>query len=220
MSICEKCGAVAEGGSTCPRCGAALPANRSAKALARASSVIAAICLVSAAVDLGIDLSLHGRLGWSLIGLASSALGWMLIGFPMLVYRRPALFLAAMGAAILAYLWVLDGLTGATGWFLSLGLPIALAVMASGALAAFLSVKARRRGPNVGAFILISGTIACLALEGILSLHFRGRLVLTWSAIVAVSALPVAILLLGIQQRLRQPDPLSFADSPEDLGPG
>jgi hypothetical protein len=206
MIICADCGAEAEGGSTCPRCGAALPADRSAKALAFASAIIGAACGLAASVDLIADYARNGAFGWSLIGLASSALGWILIGFPMLVYRRPAIFLPAMGAAVIAYLWILDALTGGSGWFLPLALPIALASMVSGGLAALLCVKARRRGPNIGAFILFGSTLACVAIDAILSLHFRGEPILTWSGIVAVSALPVAFLLLGIQQRLRQPE--------------
>jgi hypothetical protein len=206
MVLCEKCGAEAEGGSTCPRCGAALPANRSAKALALASAIIGAGCALAAAVDLIIDYARGGALGWSLIGLASSALAWILIGFPMLTYRRPAVFLPVMGAAVLAYLWLLDGLTGGGGWFLSLALPLALAAMASGAISTLLCLRAKRRGPNVGAFVLFGCTLACLAIDGILSLRFGGRLAFSWSVIVAVAALPLAALLLGIQHRLRQPE--------------
>lgn len=207
MILCKKCGAEAEGGSTCPRCGAALPADRSAKPLALASGIIGAVCGLSASIGLLVDYSANGAFGWSLVGLASSALGWILIGFPMLCYRKPALFLPVMGAAALAYLWVLDAVTGGPSWFFPLGLPIALATMASGALSALLSVKARRRGPNIGAFILLGCGLACLALDGILSHHFRGAVSITWSAIVAAAALPVAFLLLGIQARLRLPVP-------------
>ena len=42
MTICVNCGAEAEGGSTCPRCGAQLPADRSAKGLALASGIVGA----------------------------------------------------------------------------------------------------------------------------------------------------------------------------------
>jgi hypothetical protein len=200
MIICSHCGAEGAGGTTCPRCGLALPADRSA------SGIIGLACGLAATAGLVLDYARHGSLGWSLVGLASSAIAWILIGFPMLTYRRPAIFLPVMAAGSLAYLWGLDALAGGSGWFLPLGLPLALSAMASGALSAVLSVKARRRGPNIGAFILFGCTLACLAVEGILSLHARGELSLTWSAIVAVAALPLAFLLLGIQGRLRQPD--------------
>jgi hypothetical protein len=205
MVICAKCGAESEGEATCPRCGAGFPADRSAKALALASSIVGAACGLFAAVELIVDYSRNGDFGWSLVGLASAALCWLLVGFPMLSYRRPALFLSVMGASTLAYLWILDELTGSLGWFVALALPIALAAMASGALATMLCLFARRRGPNVGAFVLFGCALACLAIESILSWHFRGAIRLTWSAIVTASALPLAFLLLGIQARLRQP---------------
>ena len=212
MIICEACGAAAEGGPTCPRCGVALPADRWAKSLGLASLIIGACCAVAAAVGLIVDLAIDRGLGWSLIGVASSTLGWLLVGFPMLAYRRPGLFLPVMGLASLAYLWVLDRLTGATGWFLSLALPIGLSAIAAGTLTALLCLKARRRGPNIAAYILFGATLACLAVEGILSAHFRAALSFTWSAIVAASALPVALLLLGIQKRLR-PSQRTLANS-------
>ncbi len=210
MIVCQVCGAEAEGGATCPRCGAALPADRWAKSLRRASFIIGACCAAVAAVAIVIAVALSEPPGWSLIGVASSILGWLLIGFPMVTYRRPAIFLPVMGLASLAYLWVLDRLIGASGWFLDLALPIGLSAMACATLPTLLCLKAKRRGPNIAAFILFGATLACLAIEGILSLHFRGSLSFSWSAIVAASALPVALLLLGIQSRIR-PSQRSFA---------
>lgn len=216
MTLCTKCGAEAEGGSTCPRCGAALPADRSAKPLALAAAILGAACGLGAAIDLIADYAQNGALTSSPISLASASLAWALVGFPMLTYRRPGLFLPVMGASVLAYLWVLDALTGASGWFLPLALPISLAVMASGAFTTALCVRTKRRGPNVGAFVLFGCTLACVAIEGVLSLHSGGALSLSWSVIVAAAALPVAFILLRIQGRLRQPLPaaqVSLANS-------
>ena len=204
MINCVKCGTEGEGGATCPRCGAALPADRSAKPLALASNIIGVACGLVAVVELIVDLSQNGVLGWSIIGLASSTLAWLLVGFPMRHYRRPALFLPLMGISILAYLWILDALTVDPPWFFPLALPIALSTMASGALSTVLSVRAKQRGPNIGAFILFGCTLTCLAVETVLSLHIAGVLSLSWSLIVAAATLPVAFLLLGIQGRLRQ----------------
>jgi hypothetical protein len=203
MTICTSCGAEAAGGNTCPRCGANLPEDRSSKALALASGIIGVVCGLGASTQLIIDYAQHGAFEWSLVSLASSALAWLLIGFPMLTYRKPALFLSVMGGSSVAYLWVLERLTGGH-WFLPLALPISLAAMASAFLAVWLCLRAKRRGPNIASFILFGGTIACLAVENILSLHFRGAWSFTWSAIVAASALPTALLLLGIQGRVRQ----------------
>jgi hypothetical protein len=202
MTTCTKCGAQAEGGSTCPRCGTLLPWDHSAKALAFASKIIAAACALFSAAAFALDYSRNGRFGWSLIALASAVLAWLLVGFPMLAFRKPALFLPVMGASALVYLLIIEKLSGGS-WFLSLALPIALTAVVAAALPVFLSIKANRRGPNIGAFILFGGTIACLGIENVLSLHYRGSWSFTWSAIVAVAALSLAFLLLGIQSRLR-----------------
>jgi hypothetical protein len=203
MIVCAYCGAEAEGGDTCPRCGNALPADRSAKALAFTSGLIGAACGLGASIGMIVDYARHGAFGWSLIGLASCVQGWILIGFPMLTYLKPALFLPVMGVASLAYLRVLEALTGGS-WFLPLALPLSLAAFASASLSVFLCLRARQRGPNVAAFILLGCTLACIAVENVLSLHFEGAWSFTWSAIVAASALPTALLLLGIQRRIRQ----------------
>jgi hypothetical protein len=203
MIVCAYCGAEVEGGDDCPRCGKALPENSSAKALAFTSALIGLACGLGASVEMIVDYAGHGAFGWSLIGLASSVTAWILIGFPMLTYRRPAFFLPVMGVAILAYLRVLERLTGGS-WFVPLALPITVAAFFSASLSVFLCLTARKRGPNVAAFILFGCTLACLAVENVLSLHFRGALSFTWSAIVAASALPTAALLIGIQKRIRQ----------------
>jgi hypothetical protein len=203
MSSCPKCGARAEGGSTCPRCGSPLPADRSATALSLASGIFGAVCGISASIGLIVDYSKNGAFTWSRVGLLSCALAWMLLGFPLLSYRRPRIFLPVMATAPIAYLWVLEIITGGS-WFLPLALPIALAGIGSAAFSVILCAKARRRGPNIAAFILFGGTLACIAVEIVVSLRLRGSPSFTWSAIVAVSALPLAALLLGIQHRLRQ----------------
>ncbi len=207
MTLCEKCGAEAVGGSpNCPRCGSPLPADRSARGLAIASMIIGAACALSAFIQLLI-YSGDGRFDFSLISLISSAAFWILVGFPMLSYRRPALFLPVMGATIVGYLWALERLTGASGWFLSTALPIALAAMAAGGLTALACVRARRRGPNIAAFILIGCTATCAAIELILSLGPGEPRAAGWSAIVAAAALPTALLLLGVHHRLRRREP-------------
>jgi hypothetical protein len=208
MTICEKCGAEAVGGSPdCPRCGARLPADRAARGLAVASMVIGAACAISAFTQLLIDYASDRRYDSSLVSLISAIAFWLLVGFPMLSYRRPALFLPVMAATIVAYLWALERLTGGSGWFLSIALPIALAAMAAGGLTALACVKARRRGPNIASFILIGCTAVCAAIELILSLGSGGSPVVGWSAIVAAAALPTAFLLLGLHHRLRRREP-------------
>lgn len=202
MSSCPNCGAITEEESTCPRCGATLPSDRSAKGLALASRIIGGACALAAAIQLIIDLAQNGSFTWSLISLASCALAWILVGFPMLAYRSPSIYMPIMVLASLIYLWGIERMTGGA-WFLPLALPIAMAAMASAALSVFLCLKVKQRGPNIASFILFGCTLACLAIENVLSLHARGEWAFTWSAIVAISALPTAAILLGIQHRLR-----------------
>jgi hypothetical protein len=202
MTLCPNCGAEVESGDDCPRCGAPIAASRKAKALALASAILGAVFGLGASVLMIVDFAINGSFGWSLIGLASGVEAWLLIGLPMLEYRKPGLFLSVMGVSALAYLWALERLAGGS-WFLPLALPIAISAFVSAALSALLCLKASSRGPNIGAYILLGCTLAALAVENILSLHLAGRPSFTWSAIVAASALPTALLLLGIHNRVR-----------------
>jgi hypothetical protein len=206
MTTCAKCGAEAVGGSpNCPRCGAPLPSDRSARGLAVASLVIGTACALGVVVNMIVDYALHGFIGTiSLINLASSAAGWLLIGFPMLSYRRPAVFLPVMAAVAVAYLWVLERLTGGSGWFLSLALPISASGIVVGALTAWACWRAKRHGPNIAALILLGCTVVCMSIESILSLSASGALRLGWSAIVAAAAIPTAVLLFSLNGRLRR----------------
>jgi hypothetical protein len=172
------------------------------KGLAFASKTIGAGCAFFALLAFIIDYAYDSRLDWALIALASSILAWLLVGFPMLVFHRPAVFLPVMGAAALAYLRIIERLLGGD-WFLSLALPLSLTAILTAALPVFLSIKAKRKGPNIGAFILFGGAIACLGIENILSFHYKGSWSFTWSAIAAFAALSLAFLLLGVQNRLR-----------------
>jgi hypothetical protein len=203
MTVCVNCGSEIEAGDDCPRCGAPVSEERKGKALAFASAIVGAVFGIAAAVCMIVDLAGDGKLGWSVVGLASSVEAWLLVGLPLLAYRRPALLLLAMGVSSLAYLKTLESLVGGS-WFLPVALPIAVAALASGSLSVFLCLRASKRGPNVAAFILFGGALACLAVENVLSLNSAGTWSFTWSGIVLVSALPTAVLLLGIQKRIRQ----------------
>jgi hypothetical protein len=202
MTLCNNCGAEVEGGDDCPRCGAPIAASRKAKALALTSAILGAVFGLGASVEMIVDFAGNGSFDWSLIGLASSVEAWLLIGLPMLRYRRPGLFLSVMGVSALVYLWTLERLLGGS-WFFALALPFAIAAFASAALSVLLCLKANSRGPNIGAYVLLGCTLAALAVENIISMHIAGRLSFTWSAIVAASALPTALLLLGIHKRVR-----------------
>jgi len=208
MTVCPRCGAEVEVGDACPRCEAPIPPERTARSLAVAARLTGAAFGLAAAVLMIVDITHNGTLGWSLVGLISGAEAWLLIGFPMLAHDKPRLFLPIMGVSAIAYLWGLERLT-AGSWFLSLALPLAVAAFATAALSTALCLKARTRGPNIAAFILLGCTLACGAVENVLSLGRGGHCSFTWSAIVAAVTLPTALLLLGIQARVRSARPRS-----------
>ena len=214
MSNCEICGAMLEGGATCPRCGAELPADRSAKALSqgfprhrrhpRSRRRIRPRLRAARGME---------GCGWSLIGLASARrCAGSSSASPCSSIGSPALFLPIMGAAILAYLWApRQPHRGLRAGSSPSPCPSALAAHGLGrpcdlAVPQGEAPGPERRGlhPRFGAPWPASPSRACSRCT------FRGYSRSPGRAIVAASALPVALLLLGIQHRLRQPDARAF----------
>ena len=125
--------------------------------------------LASAALLL-VDLLPDAHLGWSRYAVASVLFGWIVVAAPFLLFRRIKTTLTVIGAAIIAFILVLDGLDGSLDWSFALGLPITLlsylAITATGAIIS--------RRPNKGINILGIGAIGLsaylVALETVIQL--------------------------------------------------
>jgi len=160
-----------------------------------------AAALATAALFL-VDLLPDATLGWSSYAVASVVLGWIVSITPLALYGRPKPALAVIGAAILAFMMVIDGFDGATGWSLSLGLPIALAGFMS--IAATAAVMASR--PVKGINLLGIGALGLagflVALEAIIRLALGTSAKPYWSLVAALALVPVAVFLFYLHGRV------------------
>jgi hypothetical protein len=200
VRLCESCGIeLIRGEGDCPRCGA--KTKRSGGGLV--SGILGTVCGLGAAIQSGIDLSANGSLTWSRISIASCAVAWALAGIPLIGWKKPRLTAAAMAASVLAYLWFLERSTAPGAWFLRIAFPIAASTMASVGAIVYASLRARRKGPNIAAYILVGCAAICVSIDVILSLARGSGPLLSWSIIALVSALPIAMLLMDIQRRIR-----------------
>jgi hypothetical protein len=171
--------------------------------LAAASFVIAALCVSGSLALLVIDYIGDGVFGFSILAVVSAVALWLVVGFPMLEHKKPIVFLPVMAVTSIAYLWAIERLTGGSGWFLSLALPIALAAIALFGLTVFICHRSTRQGPNIAAIVILGCTAVCVVVDNVISLNDVGTLRLGWSAIVAAAAVPTAILFFGLEMRLR-----------------
>lgn len=148
-----------------------------------------------------IDFVQSGALDWSLYVAAALLTGWAYSVIPLLVRRRVVAIVLSYVAVSAGFLWVLDYLLGPPWWFYSVGLPI-LAVLAVVCCAVVVSsLKVKRKGANIAAFVLVGIAVFCIGVDVVIAAHMRGAAALTigWSAIVAVALLPSAGFLLYLQ---------------------
>ncbi|MFN2310877.1 MAG: hypothetical protein ABR590_02330 [Spirochaetia bacterium] len=152
-------------------------------------------------VVLIIDLVQNGALDWSLYAAAALLTAWAYAVIPLLLLGRVVAIVFFYVTVSAGFLWVVDNLHGSPWWFYSVGLPIlvVLAVVCSVVVAASLKVK--RKGANVGAFVLAGIVVFCVGVDVVITMNLSGAGVpaFGWSAIVAGALLPPAGFLLYVQ---------------------
>jgi len=125
-------------------------------------------------VVLVVDVVHSGKVGWSLYVAASLLTVWAYSVIPLLLLGRVLAIVSSYLAVSAAFLWVLDHLHGPPWWFYSVGLPI-LAVLAVVSCAVVLaSVKVKRKGANIGAFVLAGIAAFCVGVDIVIATHLGG----------------------------------------------
>ena len=222
MKTCPHCGVLVEDeNSRCPLCltpldhaegrdggeGSAASGGGSASPDARPRywllEVLSLLAAVGAGVVFAADFAFGFTLSWSPIPLAAIIYLWIVSVVVVGLGRRGVLLGLALTAATLAFLLILDLVTGGAAWFFMPALPLTLL----GALVSGLLVWiGRRRGvsrlPAV-AMILVGGGLGSLGVELILGTSRGGPLRLSWSVVVLACAVSLALVLLLVHRRLR-----------------
>lgn len=222
MKTCPHCGVLVEDeNSRCPLCltplddaegrdggeGSAASGGGNTSPDARPRywllEVLSLLAAVGAGVVFAADFAFGFTLSWSPIPLAAIIYLWIVSVVVVGLGRRGVLLGLAMTVATLAFLLILDLVTGGAAWFFMPALPLTLL----GALVSGLLVWiGRRRGvsrlPAV-AMILVGGGLGSLGVELILGASRGGPLRLSWSVVVLACAVSLALVLLLVHRRLR-----------------
>jgi phosphatidylserine synthase len=105
---------------------------------------------------------------------------------------------------ILAALFFIDLIATGGAWFFPVGLPVTVAAFIGAGTLIVLYRSARLKGLNIvaSAFVVLSGF--SIITEIIFDKYRNGVLNLQWSLIIAVSVLPVALLLFFFHYRLKK----------------
>ncbi len=105
---------------------------------------------------------------------------------------------------MLTMLFLFDLFSPPVDWFYALGLPITIALFISVSIVSFLWKVAHFKGFNILAFAFVVLSGFCLVTEVIIDKYMFNAVEIRWSAIVAVSLLPIALVLLFVHYRMKK----------------
>ncbi len=224
MILCTNCGVeLDEGLTTCPLCGFTIGNvtgnEKREESVHYPSDIIslhkkekkrylleltAIISFSAIAVCSIVDLEISRKMSWSLYADSSVLAAWICVTLILLAYKRYYIVVPGLLITVLLMLFSFDLFNGPADWFFKIGLPITVAAFLFISITLILWHVARFRGFNVlaFAFILLSGF--CVVTEVFIDKYLYNTVTIRWSAIVAVSILPIALVLLFIHYRMKK----------------
>ncbi len=222
MTICINCGVELDDGfSFCPLCGkkpgVTEPADKPdfnypseiiqvhKKEIRMSLWELTGIIAFSAvAVCTLVDLIIIKGLSWSLVSDVFVLGAWVTFTLFLHAYNRTSVIIPGLFITILAALFIIDLLGPDDKWFLSVGLPLTVAVFTSAGIIILLYRLANLKGLNILAASLLVLSGLCILTEMILDEYLKGNVELLWSLIASVSIIPLALLLLFYHYRLKK----------------
>jgi hypothetical protein len=221
MRICSKCAVeVEEGLERCPLCGTPLheglpglppEAKEGIEPEVSESSVrrwlwevISLLALTAAAILLAIDLASGFDVTWSLYPLSAIAFLWICATSVIALAKRPLALIAALAAAVVAFLLVLELITRGRPWFLPLALPlVGMAIVMSAGTWVIVSRLRLSLLPALAVAVLGCG-LAAIGTEYFLNRYLQPSTVVSWSLVVLACAISLFLALLLIHKRLKE----------------
>jgi|NGEPerStandDraft_6_1074524.scaffolds.fasta_scaffold05572_3 hypothetical protein len=224
MSYCTNCGVELEDDLlSCPLCGFKVGKNpkpesgnqseyypsdiiqlhkeESGKHLWELSGIIAfsgiTVCTI-------VDLVIHKGLFWSLFADTSILASWICITLILLAFKKYFIIVPGLLITVLAMLFLFNLFSPPVNWFIGIALPVTIALFISVSIIIVLWKVAHFRGFNILAiaFLVLSGF--CIVTEVFTDRYISGKVDIRWSAIVAVSIFPIALVLLFVHYRMQK----------------
>jgi hypothetical protein len=166
--------------------------------------VISLLALTAAAILVAIDLASKFDVTWSLYPLSAIAFLWICATSAIALARRPLALIAALAAALIAFLLVLELITGGRSWFLPMALPLlVMAIVLSAGAWVIVSRCRLSLLPALAVGVLGCG-LAAIGTEYILNRTLRPGTVVSWSLVVLACAISLFLALLLIHKRLTE----------------
>jgi hypothetical protein len=151
-----------------------------------------------------VDLVIGKRLSWSLYADTSILASWICLTLILLAFRKYFIIIPGMLVTILTMLFLFDLFSPPVNWFFGIGLPITIALFVSVSIVVVLWNVAHFKGFNILAFAFLVLSGFCIVSEVFINKYLFNTTNIRWSAIVAVSILPIALVLLFVHYRMKK----------------
>jgi len=151
-----------------------------------------------------VDFVIHKSLSWSQYADTSLLALWICLTLILLAFRKYYIIFPGLLFSVLAMLFMFNLFSPPVNWFQGIGLPITMALFIAVIIIMLLWKVAHFRGFNILAiaFLVLSGF--CIVSEVFIDNYTTGRVDIRWSAIVAVSIFPIALILLFVHYRMKK----------------
>jgi hypothetical protein len=151
-----------------------------------------------------VDLVIGKKLTWSLYADTSIISAWICLSLILLAFKKYYIVIPGLLLTLLAMLFLFDLFSPPVNWFYGIGLPVTIALFISVSIVAILWNVAHFKGFNIlaVAFLVLSGF--CIVTEVFIDKYLFKTVDIRWSAIVAVSVFPIALVLLFIHYRMKK----------------
>ncbi len=143
---------------------------------------------------------------WSLAVIGACVILWVFM-IPAVIYTRQSVYVSLLldGGAVSLYLYMLTFLSGSSGWFTGLGLPIVVLVTGIAELVTVCIRRLPRSFLTVSLYLFTALGLLCMGLEMLIRHYLEARIFLTWSAVVLTicTILDIAVITMLSRRRLR-----------------
>jgi hypothetical protein len=151
-----------------------------------------------------VDFVIRKSLTWSLYADTSILAAWICLTLILLTFRNYFIIIPGFLFTILSTLFLFDIFSQPVNWFYGIGLPLTMTLFVCVSIMVVLWKVAHFKGFNILAFAFFVLSGFCIVSEVFINKYLFDNVGIRWSAIVAVSLLPIALVLLFVHYRMKR----------------
>jgi hypothetical protein len=151
-----------------------------------------------------VDFVIRKNLTWSLYADTSILASWICLTLILLTFRKYFIIIPGFLITILSTIFLFDLFIPPVNWFYGIGLPVTITLFVCVSIMVALWKVAHFKGFNILAFAFLVLSGFCIVSELFINKYLFNKVNIRWSAIVAVSLLPIALVLLFVHYRMKR----------------